>query len=225
LRPQASPGRKRCACGAAAAAALAAAALAPDAAVAQEAAVTLGPIAGTIVLDSHLSDYRWDTRARAVWGAAGRADLGRLGGGLRVWRASTTQGLGIPGEDERPRVSLTGVELLGETRVASFAGVRLLASATAGLLRIAWSPDAVTVDDGTGQSIEVGFAPISEWTGGAGLGLRREIAGGLEAGVVVERSWFRLDTTHRAGGGIVTERETFGNWTARVELTHRILQI
>jgi hypothetical protein len=207
------------------AAAAAAAVSVPAPARAQEAAVTVGPIVGTVVLDSHLSDYRWDTRARAVWGAAGRADLGRLGGGLRVWRASTTQSLGIPGEDDSPRVSLTGVELLGETRVASFAGVRLLASATAGLLRIAWSPDAVTVDDGTGQSIEVGFAPISEWTGGAGLGLRRPVAGGLEAGVVVERSWFRLDTSHRAGGGIVTERDTFGIWSARVELSLRILQI
>jgi hypothetical protein len=165
------------------AAAAAAAVSVPAPARAQEAAVTVGPIVGTVVLDSHLSDYRWDTRARAVGGAAGRADLGRLGGGLRVWRASTTQSLGIPGEDDSPRVSLTGVELLGETRVASFAGVRLLASATAGLLRIAWSPDAVTVDDGTGKSIEVGFAPSCDWPGGAGLGLRGPGAGGrLDSG-------------------------------------------
>ena len=224
MTPQATPGPKRVA-RVVAAAALAATVAAPAPANARDAAVTFGPIAGTIVLDEHLSDYRWDTRARAVWGAAGRADLGRLGGGLRVWRASTTQSLGIPGRDDSPRVNLTGMELLGETRLARFAGVRVLGSVTAGLLRIAWSPDAVTVDDGTGQSIEIGFPPISEWTGGVGVGLRRAVAGGFEAGVSVEHGWFRLDTSHRAGTEIVTERETFGNWTARVELTHRILQI
>jgi hypothetical protein len=224
VSPSATPGRKPAArIAAAAAAALIAAA--PEPARAEPVAVSVGPIAGTIVLDPHLSDYRWDTRARAVWGAAGRADLGRFGGGLRAWRASTTQSLGIAGEDDNPQVNLTGVELLGEARVARFAGVRLLASATAGLLRIAWSPDAVTVDDGIGGSIDVAFPPIHEWTGGAGLGLRRTIAGGLEAGVTVERSWFRLETSHRAGSAIVTEQETFGNWTARVEITQRILQI
>ena len=51
------------------------------------------------------------------------------------------------------------------------------------------------------------------------------LVGGLEASVGVDRTWFRLDTTHRAGDEIVREREPFGNWTARVELTHRILQI
>lgn len=221
----ATPGRTRLPPLTAAALVALAAGSGPGTCRAQGAAVTVGPVAGTIVLDPHLSDYRWDTRARAVWGAAGRADFGRMGGGLRVWRATTTQSLGIPGEDARPAVRLTGTELLGETRLASFAGVRLLASGSAGLLRIAYSPDALAVDDGSGTPIQVSFPPITEWTGGAGLGLRRPVAGGLEASVALERSWFRLDTAHRAGGEIVTERETFGNWTARVELTHRILQI
>jgi hypothetical protein len=41
----------------------------------------------------------------------------------------------------------------------------------------------------------------------------------------VDHTWFQLDTAHRVGSEIVEDRETFGNWTARVELTHRVLQI
>jgi hypothetical protein len=187
--------------------------------------VHIGPFAGTIALDSHLADYRWDTRARTVWGAAGRADAGPFGAGARIWRASTRQSTGIPGEDVAPEVKLTATELLGEARLARLAGFRLIGMGSVGRLHLGYSPDRLALDDGAGGSIEVAFDPITEWTGGVGLGLRRTVPLGLEASIAVEHGWFRLDTAHRAGDEIVEDRETFGSWTGRVELTHRILRI
>lgn len=187
--------------------------------------VSAGPIGGTIVLDQRLRDFRWDTEAHAVLGAAGRAEFGPLGAGVRIWRTQTSQATGIPGSEIRPDVALTGTDLLGEARLLSVVGFRLLAAGSIGVLHIGYSPDTLLVDDGSGSTVRINYDPISEWTAGVGLGVRRTLVGGLEASVGVDRSWFRLDTTHRAGDEIVRERETFGNWTARVELTHRILQI
>jgi hypothetical protein len=192
---------------------------------AAQTSVHVGPFAGTLALDSHLADYRWDTRARAVWGAAGRAEGGPFGAGLRVWRASTRQSTGIPGEDVAPEVKLTATELIGEARLASLAGFRLIGMGSVGRLHLGYSPDRLLIDDGAGGSIDVAFDPITEWTGGVGLGVRRTVPLGLEASLAVEHGWFRLDTAHRDGSEIVEDRETFGSWTGRVELTHRILRI
>jgi hypothetical protein len=189
------------------------------------ASLHIGPFAGTIVLDQHLSDYRWDTSARAVWGLAGRAGLGPFGAGMRVWRTATSQSTGIPGVSTAPEVTLTSGEAVGEAKIFSLLGARLFGTGTVGLLRLGYDPDVLSVDDGAGGTTQVRFQPVTEWTGGLGLGVRRGLIGGLEATVGVDHTWFQLDTAHRVGSEIVEDRETFGNWTARVELTHRVLQI
>ncbi|NNE42619.1 MAG: hypothetical protein HKN12_00285 [Gemmatimonadetes bacterium] len=221
----ASPSRARPLAIAALALTLAAPAAADAAGPSRLLRVSVGPVGGTIILDQHLRDFRWDTEARTVWGAAGRAEVGRFGAGVRAWRTQTTQDTGIPGMELRPDVNITGGDLLGETRLFSVLGVRMLATGSVGLLHIGYSPDNLLVDDGTGSTVQVNFNPITEWTAGLGLGVRRGVIGGLEASVGVDHSWFRMDTTHRVGSEIVQDRELFGNWTARVELTHHILQI
>jgi hypothetical protein len=208
------PGRS-----AALAAVLAAAVLAPAAARAGDGEVAFGPWVGALVLDPHLADYRWETKVRPVWGASALASRGRLALGARVWRASTRQATGIPGDAASFAVSLTGVDALGEVRLARALGASLLATCSVGLLRLAWSPDALVLDDGlAGAPVTVELDPVHELTGGGGLALRRPLGFGLQAAAAVERTWFALDTSHRRGDEIVTERETFGSWTARVEI-------
>lgn len=185
--------------------------------------VTVGPWAGVLVLDPHLADYRWETDARPVWGVSGMASAGRLAGGARVWRASTRQATGIPGDARTFAVSLTGVEGTGEVTIVRVLGARLGAVANAGVVRFDWSPREMTIEDaGLGAPVVVEADPIPELTGGGGLVARRALPFGLEAAVALERSWFALETSHRRGAEIVTERETFGSWTGRVEIARRL---
>ena len=184
----------------------------------------MGPVAGALALDSHLSDYRWDTRPRPLYGLAGRVGFGRYAAGLRVWRATTSQATGIPGETSSPTVNLTGTEGLAEVGLFRTAGFRFSTTGSFGLLHLGYSPDSWTFDPGTGEDVTVDFQPIDEWIAGLGLGVRRAIVGGLDLALAVERTWFRLDTAHRAGNEIVNQRETFGNWAARIELTHRVFR-
>jgi hypothetical protein len=187
--------------------------------------VVLAPFGGAVSLDSRLSDYRWDTDVRPAWGLAGFASLGRVEPGVRVWRASTAQGTGIPGDETALDVSLTGFEATAAVRLAGVAGFRLLGTGSAGLLRIGWSPSSLAIDAGGGGPITVRFDPVTEPVFGAGLAVRRGVGAGFELGVGLERSWFRLDTAHRAGTAIVEDRETFGNWTARLVLSRSILNL
>ena len=198
------------------AAMLAAAGLAvPDAAPATT-RVAIGPWAGVLVLDDHLADYRWETDPRPVWGLSGVAAAGRLAGGARLWRASTRQATGLPGDTRTFSVTLTGVEGTGEVTLLEALGFRLGATGSGGVIRFAWSPRELTIDDGPGGPVVVQADPIDEATAGAGLVLRRRLPLGLEAAIAGERTWFALDTSHRRGAEIVTERETFGSWTGRV---------
>jgi hypothetical protein len=71
----------------------------------------------------------------------------------------------------------------------------------------------------------VDFKPIRELEGGVGLALRRSLGWGLGASAAAEHGWFSLETSHRRGGQIVTERETFGSWTGRVEITRRLVAL
>ena len=186
--------------------------------------VSVAPSGGVLLLDPALENYRWDVSARPLWGLAATASRGRAEAGLRVWRSGTTQATGIPGETFAPDVGLTFAEMIGGWSVARVAGIALLVSANAGMLHLGWSPDRTTLDPfGAGSPVEVSFDPINEWTGGVGISARRGVAGGLGLALGVERSWFRLDTTHRAGDEIVAGRETFGQWIVRAELTHRVL--
>ena len=106
---------------------------------------TLGPTAGVLFLDSHLADYRWETDPRPVWGVSALASTGRWAGGARVSRASTRQATGVPGDDRTLDVSWTGVDAIGEARVATFVGARLLTTASLGMARFAWSPSELSI--------------------------------------------------------------------------------
>jgi hypothetical protein len=189
---------------------------------AESAAVDVGPWVGVLALDPHLADYRWETGVRTVWGAAAIASTRRFAAGARAWRTSTRQGTGIPGDDRALRVGLTGVEGIGEARLLSFADVRLLATASAGLLRLDWSPRELSLEDGLATAETVTFDPVHEASAGMGLALRRAVPFGFQVAVGAERTWFRMDTAHRRGAEIIEEREVFGSWTGRVEITRRL---
>jgi hypothetical protein len=187
--------------------------------------VTVSPWAGAMLLDSHLRDFSWDTSARPVWGTSAGVRSGRFAGGGRVWRGSTSQDVGTPSSPRSVDVALTGFEGIGEARMARFLGIRALATGSIGLVRMNWSPGSIDLDTGIGEPVAVSFEPVSEATFGLGLALRREVPGGFELAAGLERSWFGLDTAHRRGTEIVNERETFGNWTARVELSRSLLHL
>jgi len=186
--------------------------------------VGFGPSGGLISLDQELGNYRWDTAPRPAWGLAAKATSGRVGGGVRLWRSATTQVTGIPGETFAPDVRLTATEAFGEVRVARVAGVALLAGASTGALHLGWSPDRATLAPGGVGEIEISYEPVTEWTAGAEISACRTLPGGLDLALGLGRSWFRLDTQHRAGDEIVARRDTFGHWIVRAELAHRILQ-
>jgi hypothetical protein len=188
--------------------------------------MSVGPVGGVLALDAALTDYRWDTSVRPVWGLGGSVSDGRFGAGVRVWRSRTTQSTGIPGETFAPDVDLTGTDVFGAIRIADAAGIRLLASASLGALHLGWSPDsAILAPFGAGETIEISYEPVTEPITGMGISAQRTLFGGLDLVLGLERSWFRLDTVHRAGDEIVAGRDTFGNWTVRAELSHRVLQL
>lgn len=184
--------------------------------------VSLGALAGSVALDPHLRDYRWDTGVRAAWGGAARLHAGPVHATARAWRAATTQALGIPGDDRALAVRLTGVDVAAEAPLAGVAGFRFTGIGSAGLLHLGYSPDALDLDDGGSGTVAVDFAPVTAPAWGVGLGVHRALGSRLLASASVERTWFRMDTSHRDGSDIVSTRETFGQWLAQLTLTHRI---
>jgi hypothetical protein len=74
------------------------------------------------------------------------------------------------------------------------------------------------VPSGGAEPLTVALAPVDTWISGAGLGARRGIGGRWSLGVEVERRFFGLETVHRSGGTVVERRESFGDWSARLEL-------
>ena len=187
-------------------------------------AIRIGPVAGSLILDEELSNYRWDTSARAVWGVSAALSGKRHTLGARFWRSTTSQSTGIPGVAKSPTVNLTGSEATGEFRLARFAGFAVLASGSLGLLHVGYAPDRLVVDlQGGGETLAVDLEPLDEALLGVGLAIRRNLARRFELALGVHHSWFGLETNHRVGDDLETRRETFGNWTVRVELSHRIL--
>lgn len=178
--------------------------------------VSLGALTGATQADAALGDYRWDLSPHAGLGAQALAGVGRLGAGARVWRSSTTQSLGVAGASDAS-VRSTSLELVGRARLATWWGVHLDAQASGGWLHLGYAPDQVTFDPGGGP-VTVAFAPIDEWIAGAGLAARRPLAGPWVAGIELERRAFGLETAHRHGSVIETARESFGDWSARLEL-------
>jgi len=116
-------------------------------------------------------------------------------------------------------VRATSSELVGEYRLGEAWGTELLASAAAGWLHVGYHPDQVTFQpSGGGPPIVVELAPVDEWIAGGGLGLRRSLHGDWSMGVGVEASVFGLESALSDGQAVVVRRESFSNWSARVEL-------
>lgn len=178
--------------------------------------LSVSGLAGSTQPDRGLADYQWDTTPHLAWGMKAMAGAGRFGAGIRLWRTRTTQDLGLAGETD-PAVTSTSLELVGSARLASAWGTDVSATAGAGWLRLAYQPDEMTLDTGGGGTV-VSFAPIDEWIGGVGLALRRPALGPWALGLEVDHRRFALDTAHRSGPAIVTERPTFSEWSARLEL-------
>jgi hypothetical protein len=191
----------------------------------RESWIGVGTYGGACLLDAHLQDYRWDTEPRAVWGLQGTWMRSRFGVGARVWRTRTAQDSGILGESQSPEVKLTGLELVVEPRLGSWRGFHFFASGTGGLLHIGYAPDSITYEEFGGESVQVEYSPIDEWILGGGLGARHHFPGRTTLGVSVEHSIFRLDTAHRSDDAVVRDRETFINWTARLELSRWFFSI
>lgn len=179
--------------------------------------LSVAGLAGSTQPDPGLADYQWDVTPHLAWGMKAMAGSGRFGWGLRFWRSRTTQDLGVANEPD-PAVTSTTVELIGSARLGSVAGIELSAFAGGGWLRLAWTPDQATLDTGAGTT-EVRFTPVDEWIAGAGLGLRRGLAGPWSLGVEADHRRYALDTAHRAGAAIVEERTGFGEWSARMDVT------
>jgi hypothetical protein len=181
--------------------------------------LSLGVLGGSTMFDAHLADYQWDVAPRTSWGVQAMAGSGPFGVGTRVWATQTVQHTGLAIPDGDPTVHATSWDLLGEGRCASVWGIDVLASASVGWLHLAYQPDQLTIpDSGGGPPITVDFRAVNEWIGGGGLGLRHALPGSWSTGVQVERRVFGLDTAHRNGNVIEQRRESFGEWSVRLEV-------
>lgn len=179
-----------------------------------------GPFAGGILYDARLDDYRWDTRPALQSGVQATLYRGRVGAGARVWRASTTQSTGIPGETTAPRVNLTATEMTGAVRVLGVRGIAVWGTAHGGRLHLGYAPDHATFDvGGSIGTVSVDYRPIDEWIYGAGMAVRGDVTRRLAVSIRAERSNFSLDAAHRAGTEIVESRERFATWAFCVQLS------
>jgi hypothetical protein len=180
----------------------------------------VGVAVGGIELDSDLQNYRWDTAP--AWQSGMQATLlrGRLGAGASVWRSATTQATGLPGQATTPRVSLTGVDLVGQIRALSVRGIELWGTVHGGRLFMGYDPERLTFDPGgVGGPITVAFEPISEWEYGVGTSLRGELGAHMALALQADLTSFALDTAHRRGDEIVETRERFSAWNLRAQVS------
>jgi hypothetical protein len=186
--------------------------------------LALSLLSGSTRADAGLSAYQWSTTPRMAWGAQALAGRGRFEIGPRLWRSSTTQRIDVPGVTASPTVRSTSLELVGRGRVATCWDARLLASASGGRLHLGYDPDQIVIPSyGLGAPIVARFTPVDEWIAGLGLGVERPLLERWTVGLAFERRIFGLDTAHRSGNVIVNARESFGDWSARLELS-RLLQ-
>jgi len=187
----------------------------PGSSTASDAAwLSLGVLGGSTQPPAGMADYQWDIRPQAAWGAQALAGAGPWAGGLRLWSTATTQDVGLA---EPAAVHRTSLEVVGRRRLASWWGVDVAAMAGVGMQRLSWDPDRVTVST-PGGPIDVDLTPVHEWIGGGGLALRRPLGAGWAAGLEVDHRFFALDAAHREGASVVESRESFGEWSARLEL-------
>jgi hypothetical protein len=178
--------------------------------------LSVGVLGGSTQFDPHLADYAWNVNPRAGFGAEALAGFGPVGGGVRVWRARTSQHLGLA-EAPDPSVDATSFDVVGRLRLFSLLGAQLQACASTGRLHLGYSPDHVLVGSG-GSAVDVALAPVDAWSYGAGLAVRRGLVGAWAAGVEVDAQRFSMETAHRSGSTIVTGNERFNDWSARLGL-------
>jgi hypothetical protein len=178
----------------------------------------VGVVIGGIALDPHLQDYRWDTAPSLQSGAHATVLRGRFGAGARLWRSSTTQASGIPGEEQAPRVNMTGLEMTGQVRALAVRGVELWGSAHGGRLFLGYDPESLTFDVG-GQPVTVSYQPVAEWEYGVGAALRGELGPHMALALQADLTSFSLDTAHRRGDEIVEARERFSTWDLRAQVS------
>lgn len=191
---------------------------------AEEARFTVAPLTGAILFDDALGDFAWKRGPHTVWGAEGSARFGRFHAGTRYWRTGTSQAAATPGANGSADVSLQSVQMTGGVTLFQRAATYLGLIASAGHLGIRYEPSFVEFAiEGTSETVRVDFAPIDEWIGGAGFSLNQGIAGKFSLRAEVESVFFSLDTDHRNGDVIVSERSRFHNWIARASLSYRLL--
>jgi len=178
--------------------------------------ISLGVLSGSTVPDHALSNYQWSTSPHLGWGGQALLGFGRFATGARVWSTATDQAIGLP-DEASARVRRTSLELVGHGRLARWGGAELSGIASVGWLHLGYQPDQVTISSG-GSPVVVDLAPVNEWIAGGGLAIKRALASAWTLGLELDRRMFRLDTAHRDGNTIVERRETFGDWSARLEL-------
>lgn len=177
--------------------------------------LSVGLLGGSTRAVGSLSDYQWKIGARPAYGAEAFASTGRFGVGLRAWTASSVQTVDVAGTPMAPEVRWTSLALVGRTRLVSMLGCEARAGLSAGRMRLAYRPDAVTIDAG-GTPTTVNFDAVDEWIGGGELGLARALGSHWRVGMDLERRLFALDTAHRNGSVIEYARQSFGDWSARL---------
>lgn len=179
--------------------------------------ISIAPVVGALLLDSHLADYRWDTSVSMQPGLRIGAHHGRFATALRTSWSSTEQATGLTGATSAPRVHLTQLDLALEGRIATLQRIELWGSGHGGRMFLGYEPNQMTVDAG-GSPVTVSFDPINEWCYGFGVALRRDVARHLALGLQLDGTGFQLDTAHRVGSEIVESRESFVNWSLSVAL-------
>jgi len=182
--------------------------------------VSVGTVAGVVLPDPDLADYRWDVSGRASWGIQGLAGRGRLRGGLRVWGWGGRQGTGILGDATAPRVRLLAVQATAQGRLGRLLGVGVAGMAGVGRVHLGYSPDRLQVAvPGAPGPVEVAFRPADEWIGSVGVVASRDLDRHLRVSAETERSFFSLETAHRLGDAVITGRRTFASWSLRLGLS------
>lgn len=176
--------------------------------------------AGAVSPDQSLTNYRWDTTPTALYALEATAGRGRVAAGLRLSRWNTSQGTGLALADSDPQVRLTAMDFVGQVRVVEMAGWQLWGTALVGQLGIRYTPDQAVIPTGVpGGDITVQYDPIDELNLGLGLALRRDFGRRANVALVAEQSRFSLDTSHRRGDEIVSERQEFVNWSFRLQVS------
>lgn len=177
--------------------------------------------AGAVAPDQSLADYRWDTSPASLMAVQAVATRGRWAGGVRLSRWSVIQGTGLSSAEDiaDPTVRLTQYEVVGQFRVARAAGFQLWGTALGGLVDLRYSPESVTIPGpGPDGDITVEFAPLTEPVVGLGLEIRRPFGDSWVTSLTAEGSRFSLETNHRRGDEIVTERTAFTNWGLKLQV-------